>query len=911
MSRVYFWRWASIGVIALLFLGWCGVADARPGSEAPFFALASVAALAALALSPLRKRQVERAAVVLLPVFTVAMSSWVFGPLLREGRLGNSGDWAINEAIAREIYDAIGSGRQPAMLLGISAGDPTTDLYATAIHTVVAYIAYLFGSHTLIHHVMSTVAWLSYTLAAVAVVRLATRYAAPWTAFAIAFFFLFEMGSSFTWGVLASWYWGLFPSTVSIAMVVLAIPDLHDLARGIQRSQWVVRRIWLLLGLATALHPVGVLFVLTLAVSFAAEAMLQRRAQRAQRLMPAVHAAIGAAVTAPLWAPSAERLYLYAVHYGTPQIPVSLAFSRIVEGVLPDGSFPTLVTTAFAAGLVALVLRREASVAFLCAFVILNLYLEPAFLDLGLAISPTTVRLQSYRIGMFIVPLLYAGVGLVVSPRFKAIPSRASRMVAATLALAGLGWCVSHYREGAAALVDSHLSRVREASSNPVRMDDPGYLALADHLRARQQALAPGQYARAIYFADSGGPHEILHLYWDAGVPVIPRSAVMAGLFFREQPFDLNPANLERYAVRYAISRDNPPGLGDPSTQQQFGAYYLRELASWTGDVLHVREGGAQVRLAHLREDEIALDVNGASSLIEIGVPYYPRYEATQGGHPVDVLAMTGPPGRRVERTLAIRASSGRITLRPTRGLPSDRAGWSLAILALFGIATTELVARSEAQRLARLRERVMRGLGWANQAVAHRSFLFVVSAAVLVALAVLVRGQGGLGGLALSLRFGVLFPTPQITLAEQACTSQSWGRSFLCEDGTTVSMSVSHFLHDVEIGWAVPAPAIFVTPAHGNAEVQATLPLRIEGTYLAGGEDGCSGELRVGDQVFALPERATVELELPAASEASVTIRARRPCGVSVVRASAVDMDRERDVPFAILETSPTQGPL
>lgn len=882
-ARRWALAWAVLG-------GLTWTALERPASERPILLL--VAALAGtLALprgvSRLLRDAAPHAREIAAIAIIIATGLAFFGPVVADA--GRRGDWPQNLAVVHELYDAYAQGRAtPNVFLGVSAGDPTLDLYPTLPHRAVAAIAALLGSEALVDPLTMWLVVVAYIAAAVAVTRVALRFAAWLPALLAGVACLVDTGSVFCWGIDATWYWGLFPSTISLAITLSALPSALDLVReGPTRGR--VATLWLLCALGPVVHPIGVVFVAVLVIAAALAIVVSKR-HRVRFALVALHMGTGVLISAHWWMGQGERLTAGASHFGTPQLAMDLAVERILDGAVPESALPALMLISLLT--LATTHRRYAGFVWAGAWVMLGLYLEPLFLDLGLSPSRVAARWQSYRASTVAMPLLYAAAAAVLSApaqvprrRWLAIATRVASIAALCAAFGPMGEAVDWGR--------AHVRRMHQRITEE-RVRDPADVdAMVAFFRTQAPDLGPDRYARALYLW-GGDPVNAPIWIWDrAGVPVVARGLTVPIFVSREQLYELSPESLRRYAIRWAIDYERPPSIGDPATERRFGAFVVRELDTWDGRLAHDAGGSDAVRVEEVREEQIILrNTSPRPVLAELGLLYSPRWRGVHDGRAIRVCARPATSDPSVERVLAAWLPPGRSVLRPDGTLPSD---WKYVPISLLGLALATLAWPW--RRTAAWRARLA--------SLARRWGRLAVVAAMLAVFLALPTWQGAFGGYAKSLRFGGLFGPARVTSIQaehrRACTPDRLGRAFTCPGGPSVEMEVVETINDTPFGWNVPTPGLRFT-ASGPWEIEIEVPSRwAPGLYRLSCHGNCASmNLHLGGARVDAPARRTTSFEISDPQE-GLRLRVRGHAGdgwLALVRADAIDLDRTSDVP-------------
>jgi len=900
LERARAWIVALGVIIALTVL-----ARERPSSEAPL--LLAMAALATLLPRRTRLRlpllgEISRHREALSAGIIAAIGLATFGPIVRAGQAGYYCDWSQNIAVVEEIVQEWSHGRPtPAVFLGIAAGDPTPDLYPTLPHQLAAAIALALGGTSHAHMVTMTIVLVAWIAAAVGVTRLALRFSAWPVALLAGLACLFDSTEMFQWSLAGTWYWGLFPSTCAIAVLVNGLPSLARML-DVPPTRSQVAAVWISIGLAAATHPIALLMSLVIFGSAVLGTAFARPERRARWASVVLHIGIALGLGAFVWLPATTRLMLYAVHYGNPQIPVWLALERCVTGLFPQTSFGTLMGFSVFTLLSG---RRGAAWAWLAAWIALSLYMEPLFLDLGLAPTPSSARIQCFRTTSVAMPLLYAASGALLSAPAAVPAGRYGKLTRFLPALAfsiAIGWLGAAPFEAAVAWAEQHAEAGLRLVSERRITNRPALEELLGWFREQASTVPASQYARVTYECEGVPINEVLRIQSESGLPVVTHGRFVPIFIVRDQFHATTPENLRRWAVRWSVGDEFEPS-GDPSTERRFGTLRVREVPSWDGQLVHVVRGEGSVHLAEIDDAHLAIDVEASAPvLVEIGIPYFPRWRGEHDG------AAIVPCGRPVnaeapteERVLAAWLPPGRTILRPDGPLPSDRAGWPVTLFALVLAVAIWPRRRPHSidARLARARD-VVRSL------VVHRSGSVVLAVACVVAIALPVR-QGAFGGTTRSLRFGGLFPRAHIDVVTPEgpapCASRDLlGHDVRCPGGVRALLVVTHNVYDASVGWPVPLPGVLI-----NAGSSFELVFHDTGRWapgehrlFCGGACGSVGIVIDGvEQSFAPGLTRTFTLEH---AQEGLEVHVRGGSGetpISIVRSDAVDVDRHHDVPL------------
>lgn len=760
--------------------------------------------------------------------------------------LVHTGDWGVNEAFIHAFVEAYARGRPLLTATEISAGEPIADLYPTLVHRTLAWLIHLTQRPDLVQTAMGGTIVLAVTTTAIGVSETARRLGAAWpAAWMVGCAVVLDAGSDYSWGARAIFFWGFFPSTCAIACMFATLPALLDIQR-VRQPWWPILGV----GLSALIHPVGLVLVGALSMGAVYVWLMGKGRSTHVGLSILRAAAAGLFLSSWVWVPMSARVVAYGLHYGTPNAPISLVLQRMVAGEVPDGSFALLVALGWWGAALALVDRGSdprRTVIAVAALVLIGLYIETLFLDLGLAPSLTSVRWQSYRVGTLIKPLIMVLAAVVVGgvPALYDAFARSRRWQLVALALVTIlllvGWQNPTLRaalETNAALVSTRSAEVHRAQADQAELDRMLDVIVAE---------AGGNQSRVLLNCPTECRYYAIQRLRQRGQSVLVSHAAPAGFFLREQFFTTTPENLRRFGVRWIIGTTRePPPL---TNTQPFGDFLLARNPTWDGELVHTDDAAARVRSTTLPGEGFMVDVEADHEVVvELGTPFYPRlvavHEGSGGRVEVEGMLVDGPGS---ERAVRMSLPPGRTVVRADGQLPSDGRPPLILILALSVLALV-------AQRQERLQHWHSRAWDWLVQPKVRRIFgiLTLLLPVVLVA-------RAGWLGTANTLRFGVLFPRPRIEVVTadgpQPCVSESAGRAWRCPNGATLAMTTSHALHDRRVGWPIPAPAVTVQGETGTYRL--SFPARLRGDYL-GICSGCTAHVSSGAATSRFAGRTT-----------------------------------------------------
>jgi hypothetical protein len=808
-------------------------------------------------------------------------------------------DWGPHHANLRHLIDGLREGRVPAWVMGVSTGDSPYELYAFLPYYLAAKAAILTGeSHLTLLMVRSGI--VVHTLAALSGALLARRVLSwPW-ALALGFAMLYDIGSVWGGGAEGALNLGVTHSALANAIwpfVLIAV------LRALRRPHWMVSvRIWALVALAVACHPLALVSGLATIAALVVVALLTRDVPPHRAAIAALHVAIGCALVAAVWMPFGARLVLYGVHFAEAGRLSWRQFGHMLAEALPETSFPPLVFAGYL-GLVTGMLSRRAAPTLLAVFagtLMAGLY-DQLYTLLDLMPTLETVRFQTVRLASAAkVGVYISGAHLVERALAAARPvfrDRQRYVAGALLALA----CVGVLR-GAVPYFDRFRYDLRELAEHDLP-DQRGLGALASWAREQNEAMRPEAYGRLLH-EDDRRTYLIYHVNAESRLPTLWVGPVSA-LFLRERIENASPESLRRFNVRWVMRADRPPSLGDPATERRFGRYIVRELPGWDGQFARVERGNGRAIVTRLDDERVDVELLDTSepALVALGMGYYPRWQVLhdeRGALPV--YALPGIEGGQLN-VVAAWLPPGHSVFRPNGSLPTDGKGTGVSIAA--GLAALAILAIWT--RAPRLRARLNFGLARTIRELRRRR-----RALALAALSLMVLGLG-LASLRASrapvraLQLGNGARASAVVEARsddgpfRRCPYMPAQGVYRCAGAAFIQDTTANLLNDAPPSPPFAVPAINLAPASSALEVRISLRARLEGEYWAV-TNGPGVRLEVeGEADSTLSNRQIRRAFAPAEAEREIRLTAtaapRQFLQLAMVQRTALDPPRDYPV--------------
>jgi hypothetical protein len=904
---------AGLGALTVAVLGAALAAPATPIGAVSFTVLVcGLGALAALGWPALRDAAETpwgRRAGEALALGLVTLVTWkLFAAPILDGRAGWPADFGPHHANAAILADSLAAhGRIPHFTHLVGTGDSPFELYPLPTYLLTALTAIAFHARDHMDDVIAALGVLAHLAVGLAITRLALRMA-PWPLAALAgVFWITDGGSVFSGGALALLRYGMSHQLTAQAFAFWAL--VLGAGTVAQRSLPRSAAVWGLAGLGSATHPLGLATVLGAAAGLVVAAGLARDAKPARLVAFARDLGLGAALAAAHWAAYTARVTTLGVHYGNSVVTGWEFADQLLDATIPLETFPLVTAALLAGGLAGLVSRRWLPTMLAAGAVVLLLpYTDWGFLVPGLAPSRWSARWPAWRAAGLAKPLLctlsaYALALLAQTPRF----TRASAWSDAqrTVLGAGLALLTLLGARGLVPVMRDHARTLEEQMISEDLQDRGGWHQLVAWAKQNApRARNPERFGRLLFLTGGEKQFPIYHLVADAGFPTTT-VGIVPGVLTRERMDGMTPADLRRFNVRWVATQAEPPALGEPSTERSFGAYTVRELATWDGKVARVEEGTGEVVTRRFDAERIELAVRGADAdtLVVLGVPWYPRWRATQGGRALPVYGVAARP-RGVSRVLALRPRDGRVVLTCDAPLPSDGRGLGLSLAALAAALALVVVARSP-----RLEAR-LRALGVRTRdAVRPHLAPAALVLCVLGALGLAARTVRDLGAEAMAIHPATrLAPDALVEVREgtgdyRPCPYAPFAGTFECGKYGRVYGSMPQLLVDGTASWPFSVPATTVKPFKDGVSFRVTMQRRTRGTFVsAAWGRGSRTTLRIDD---GDTERITATQRLfdlgPALAMRRFVVEIEPRNTVThfgFVREESLDLDRDTDVP-------------
>jgi len=823
----------------------------------------------------------------------------VLGPTLGGPRY-RAGDWGPHHALTRALARGLAEGHVPRYLTSVSTGDSPYETYPFPTYGLAAALVRATGDEANAPAVLAALGVLAHAGIAAAMARLAL-WVAPWPlAAGVGLLALFDVGSFETGAANSILEVGLLHAAWAQCFALFGLDAVLELLAGRVGITTIVR-LWLCAGAAAAFHPSGVIFLgamlpVLVLVGAAAKDAHPRRAWSA-----ALHLATGLLATAFVWMPFAERMVQYGLHVASPAPSLTEAAVHLVALRQLRTSWPLPLEVGFLGLLLSLPRRRGAEWAM-------------AILGLGLLLGSTEIphrllfdwfpatlaRWQCFRFVTLARPLVFVAAAAAAFSAWCAIERRAPRVLATrmarTLALASatlttLVFSSRTFPPGITPLFAAARAEVP---------DPAGFAELVKWAAAEQARVPPGTIARALWDGPSNAGH---HLMADSGMPVFAMGDAV-GMMLRERAEDRSPESLRRFDVRWIVFRERAQWLGDPRSERHFGSYNVRELPEWDGQPARIEKGAGRLSVQRLEEESIDLELTetDAPALVALGIGYYPRWRAQRAdGSPVEVFAVPATPSGSV-RVPAAWIAPGRTVFRADARLPSEGSGIGWTAFAA-GIAAVAIVLRARGAGRQGLR-RAARAFSRPRLAFASR-----LASAALVGAALVLAGLPRGSDPALRLVRGI---APRAEVAArvvggswQPCAFSWIRRDFDCPGLGRVTDATAYLIRDHPSSTAFLTPSVVARSTAGRVEYRIRVSRPFSGRFWAAGAGSGSASLACGGEQALKLEKAKSMLQLDArgdgvACELTLRTRGRDSQEATLVRQTAIDVDRTTDVPWA-----------
>jgi hypothetical protein len=764
----------------------------------------------------------------------------VFWPVLTEtpSPAWQTGDWGPQHAVLARIMPHLPGFDVPVWNHAVSTGDAPLELYPALTYIVTGHFALLFGLENDLPHAFMIVATVTHIGLALCTVALAMRVASKPIAVMVGLLWLVDSGAISHGGTVGLFHWALLHS--AFAHLFSMIAALGILA-ALQRPRLGASiTIWIGIAISTAAHPAALITTATFGVALAAVALLAADTLPRRALAALAHVAIGLALGAIVWMPAAERLLAYGQHFPNELYTSDALLQLVGQYAMPITSYSFIIYSGYL-GTVFGMWARRTDVIFI-AIVVLVMILGLAdgpYLALGLAPSKAVARLGAIRMMLLVRPFIFAAAAFAIHVLVRRArdswlgAGERQRVIAAVI----LGIMIGSLSRVVPEYWTTEQDRaIAESTHYAPDLDGQGKLERwAAHEALR---IVPDRWARAMFESTT---HEHMHLTAKTGMPSFHLTPI-PDLLLRERIEDSSAASLARFNVRWVIASGASPTLGDPSTEQQFGNYYVREVSEWDGKLARIERGTGDVRVTRLDDDAVEIEVEAKEPvLVALGMGFYPRWRATHAtGVNEPVFALPTIEGGQLH-VVAAWVAPGKTKFTCDAALPSDGSGRVLALVAALLAIATIIVWRRTRWRIRVLRRAVVlrRKLSANRQRAIEVAVPMVLI--VLVVYGAISRGRAqsavlvGSSGIRATATVEARSPDG----IWQTCDFSPATGSYRCADLVTVSDATINLMNDGAPSWPFITPAIAAHADSFAVEVRITRTLRLGGRYWLGASSG------------------------------------------------------------------------
>ncbi|MBL9013779.1 MAG: hypothetical protein JNL83_06365 [Myxococcales bacterium] len=741
------------------------------------------------------------------------------------------GDWGPHHAVLARVMPSLPGLDVPVWNHALSTGDAPLELYPAFTNLFVGHLALALGLGDDLPLAFMVTAVLTHVAIAAATTAIAMRVAPKPIALVVGLLTLVDSGAVAHGGSVGLFRWALLHSAMSLVFTIVAALAVLGALRKPRIGMSVT--IWVFTALATACHPAGLIATAATCVALAAVALLASDVPARRALVALGHVALGAALSATVWMPLAERILEYGQHFPNVIRTPTKLLEDLLQSPSPVTSF-SMVEYAGYFGLIAGLWSRRAAAVFVSAasLVLIVGLCDVAYLAFDLAPGQGVARLGTERLVQIARPFVMAasayGIALFVAAArsaWKDAP-RSRRLIAAAL----IGLMTAVVARSAPSVWWNAASRATDmARAYPP--DRTGREMLTSWAHGQAEQLRPDRWARAVFETDT---HEHMHLTAQTGLPTFHNSWLPA-LLLRERIEDLSPESLRRFNVRWVIAQDKDPTLGNPLTQLSLGSFRIREVADWDGRFARIERGTGEVKTLRLDDRAVEIEVTGTTEpvLVALGTGYYPRWRATHAsGAAEPVFAMKSHPNATLH-VVAAWVAPGRTTFTCDGPLPSDGKGrWISILAALCAVAGVAVWLRRK------LRIGVLRRLALARAKAPRLLELGVRYGVPALCVGLLARGCLESRGVTRALELGSGLRAAAAVEARfeggewERCSYSRVDGGFACPGLLEAHDAMTAQLNDAMPSWGFNTPGIVATAEAGGVEIRITLTEKLDGTY-------------------------------------------------------------------------------
>ncbi|MCS6798612.1 MAG: hypothetical protein NZ898_08780 [Myxococcota bacterium] len=822
-------------------------------------------------------------------------------------------DWPIHHALVEAMREGLERGAVPRWVMDLSTGDSPFELYPSLTPRLVAELARWLGPDVPVPKLLVGTAVGAHLALAIAVFTLARRVAPGWLALVAALAAILDAGSVVSGGIVALFHFALLHQGIGLALGAWTLVCILSYISSPRVP--VALAVWVLAAIAGVAHPLMLLSHAALAAALVLGSLVPTEVPRARMLGAALHVLVGTALGAVEWLPYALRLAEHGVVYPMAPWPLFELTAHALTGATAEATFRPLVAAGLLAALLAIGSRRGPAV--VLGGVALLLVLATAdtvWLELGLAPSRWSASLALQRLAAPAKIALWPLSAWLLARLFAVTAGTSVRARTGSCALIGAlaALLLAFGARGASAWYVAHRDWARGTFTARWNPDPGGFEALTAWLRDEQRRVGSDRCARLLA---ENGQHWVHQIALRSGVPVFYVGPIPM-LFLRERLESPTPEQLQQFCFRWALRHDRPPSFGAEETERRFGMFYVRELPSWDGAFARIARGEGQLRVLARDDERVVLEIEAREPvLVTLATGYYPRWRAFAGGAYRPAVAVPVAEGAR-SHLLGFELPPGRAEITCDAPLPSDDAGWPVALAGAFAAVGWALGRMRRVRGLVR-RAALVRRIPWPTArtvGLAGLGALGVAAAASWIA-----RREAPAEALVLS-AFGSMRTRVEASVRGapwRPCEYTALSGWYTCEGAGRVLGTMATVLRDHPASWPWLTPAVRVYPLAEQTAFRIRSVRRLGGSYVAGVDDArATAILSRGDEPpIALDGWTELDFGETAPRELSLEIRphGRQPVGVALVRSSHLRRDRdasESRAPKTALTFARPRGP-
>lgn len=528
--------------------------------------------------------------------------------------------------------------------------------------------------------------WLFWILCGYAVYRVGRQFFNRWVGLLAAITYMTDSGSFRGGGWSFAVYWGVWPQSLAVAMMAMAVSYVPDMLRSRDWRHVAAFGFWS--GFSLLTHPTMLVpFVIVVPLALVA---LWRTSPKA----PLVHAswrafvglAIGAVIGSAYFGPYfAAREYSASYgHAGKSAYDYGVDF--VDTTAIP--ALWTYVEVLAVVGIIAGLLSRRFGPLFnvLVILCLLGVFGQTFVDEFHLSsVAGLFESMQYQRFTILVKPYLFVAAASVPVLAVQASRSRffgGTSLVARAVVAGVVVFVLAPIAVGfGGAYNDKFIDREVQTASE------------RDHLEERRElvpwikANLPQDEFYRLAIMVGGDDHRFLDLGTELDVPIY-QAGFAPSSAFKHNSTRTDTRSLKAHNVRYALSFDTLKSR-DFVLLKKFKSIGLYEFKHWEPDIFKVTSGSGDVKLTHFDDERVDLiAAPGAHGRLRLNITNFPRWKATRDGVEIPI-GTEELRGNSATAFISVPLEPGEYSFRYQLGAVEQLPRLLLPLALLFALALT------------------------------------------------------------------------------------------------------------------------------------------------------------------------------------------------------------------------------